>query len=170
MQYRIVRSKRKTVALEISRTGEVLVRAPHRMDVARIEAFVTQHEAWIKEKSALVEERLRRHPQPTAEEEKALRRRAKEYLPPRVAAWAERMGVTYSGIKINFAATRFGSCNGTNGLNFSARVMQYSPRAIDYVIVHELAHTKEHNHSPRFWAMVARYMPDYREAEKELKG
>lgn len=170
MQYRIVRSKRKTVALEVSRTGEVLVRAPHRMDVARIETFVTQHEAWIKEKSALVEERLRRHPLPTAEEEKILRHNAKEYLPPRVAVWAERMGVDYAGIKINFAATRFGSCNRKNGLNFSARIMQYSPHAIDYVIVHELAHIREHNHSPRFWAIVARYMPDYREAEKELKG
>ena len=169
MQYRIIRSKRKTVALEITRVGEVLVRAPLRMDAAKIEAFVLAHESWIKEKLTFVEDRKRRHPEPDAKEEKRLKNLAKEYLPTRVAVWAQRMGVTYNGIKINFAATRFGSCNGKNGLNFSARIMQYSPRVIDYVIVHELAHTLEHNHSSRFWAIVAHNMPDFREAEKELK-
>lgn len=169
MTLRVLRSRRRTLALEVTREGEALVRAPLRASEEEIRRFVDAHAAWLEKRLAIVEERRLRHPEPTPEEERALRAAARNYLPRRVEELASYMGVRYTGLRINFAKTRFGSCNGKNGLNFSARLMQYSPRAIDYVIIHELAHTLEHNHSPRFWQIVARYMPEYREAERELK-
>lgn len=169
MEVKIIRSKRKTVSLAVTRAGEAVVRAPMRMPEESIRRFVDQHREWLETHLAIAEERNLRHPTPTPEEETALRRRAKEVIPPRVAELARHMGVTYTGVKINFAKTRFGSCSGKNSLNFSARLMQYSPRAVDYVIIHELAHTLEHNHSARFWQIVAQYMPDYRQAQQELK-
>jgi len=166
----VIRSKRRTLALEITRDGRLLVRAPIRASQKAIEQFVAAHRGWIAKHLAIVEERKMRHPEPTPEEETALRRAAAAYLPRRTAELSALMGASYTNVKINFARTRFGSCNAKNGINFSARLMRYSPRAIDYVIIHELAHTWEHNHSPRFWQIVARFMPDYKEVEKELKS
>ncbi|MBQ9121408.1 MAG: M48 family metallopeptidase [Clostridia bacterium] len=170
MELSVLYSKRKTLALEVTREGRVLVRAPQGTSAAEIEPFVNAHRAWLEKHLTIVEERRRRHPEPTREEELRLRREARAYVPHRVEELARQMGVSYTGVRINFAKGRFGSCSGKNSLNFSARIMQYSPHAIDYVIVHELAHTVEHNHSSRFWRIVEQYMPDYREAEKELKG
>lgn len=90
-------------------------------------------------------------------------------LPRRVEYYSEKMGLYPTSVKITSAATRFGSCSGKNSICFSYRLMLYPPEAVDYVVVHELAHIKEKNHSARFYALVERYMPDYREREKLLK-
>ena len=88
------------------------------------------------------------HPEPTDSERAALIARAKEYLPRRTAHWSAVMGLVPAGIKITSARTRFGSCSGKNSICFSWRLMLYPPEAIDYVIVHELAHIRHHDHSP----------------------
>ena len=89
-------------------------------------------------------------------------RRAREELPPKVAYYAQRMGLQPTGMTITSARTRFGSCSPKNRLCFSWRLMDYPEAAIDYVVVHELAHIVHKNHGPQFWALVERYMPDYR--------
>jgi predicted metal-dependent hydrolase len=99
----------------------------------------------------------------------ALRQKAKAVLPQKVAYWAQKMGVAPTGVKITSARTRFGSCSGKNSLCFSWRLMQYPPEAIDYVVVHELAHIRHHDHSPSFWALVERTMPDYRARQALLR-
>ena len=96
--------------------------------------------------------------------------RAKEIIPARVAYYSRIMNVTPTAVKIGGAKTRWGSCSGKNSLNFSWRLMLTNDDAIDYVVVHELAHILEHNHSKRFWAVVENVMPDYRERRKGLKG
>lgn len=98
-----------------------------------------------------------------------LRALAAEELPRRVEYYSDKMGLYPTSVKITSAATRFGSCSGKNSICFSYRLMLYPPEAVDYVVVHELAHIKEKNHSARFYALVERYMPDYREREKLLK-
>ncbi len=98
------------------------------------------------------------------------RRLAKEYLPACAAELAQRWGFSFQGVSITGARTRWGSCSGKNHLNFSLRLAWASLQAVDYVILHELAHTWEHNHSPRFWAIVAERMPGYRQQEAELKA
>lgn len=169
MTYEIVRSRRRTVALEVTREGRVLVRAPLRMPQGEIKRFVASHAAWLEKAQAKVTARQAAHPPLTEQETAALRQRAKELLPDRVAHYAAIMGVTPTSVKITSARTRFGSCSGKNGICFSLYLMQYPEEAIDYVVVHELAHIRRHDHSAAFYAEVAKVLPDYKERMKLLK-
>ena len=153
MVYEIIRSRRRTVALEGTREGRVLVRAPLRMPQSEIEQFAAAHAAWLEK----------------AQDRDALRQRAGEVLPGKVAHYAALMGVVPASVKITAARTRFGSCSGKNSLCFSLYLMRYPGAAIDYVVVHELAHIRHHDHSPAFYAEVARVMPDYKERARLLK-
>lgn len=162
MQYRILRSARRTMALEVTRDGEVLVRAPLAVSDREAARFVAAHAQWLARAEARQAARRAAHPEPTEAEAEALRRRAREVLPEKVARYAARMGVTPAGVRITSARTRFGSCSGQNRLCFSWRLMQYPEAAIDYVVVHELAHIRHHDHSPAFYAFVAQFLPDYR--------
>ena len=169
MTYGIVRSRRRTVALEVTREGRVLVRAPLRMPQGEIECFVASHAAWLEKAQAKVAARQAAHPPLSEQKTAALRQLAKEVLPDKVAHYAAIMGVTPASVKITSARTRFGSCSGKNGICFSLYLMQYPEAAIDYVVVHELAHIRHHDHSPAFYAEVARVLPDYKERMKLLK-
>lgn len=162
---KIIRSKRKTLALCINRQGEPEVRAPYGCPQAVIERFIQKNQAWIERR--LDEQKNQK--QYSAEEIAALRNQAKEYLPQRVAYYAPLMGVAPTAVKITSARTRYGSCSGKNSINFSLFLMEKSPRAIDYVVVHELAHIKQHNHSPAFYKEIEKILPDYKERIKELK-
>lgn len=164
IEYTLIRSSRRTLGLEITRDLQVLVRAPQRCSRREIDRFVAAHSDWIVEKMGIQQRRREALAalEPTEEEEQALRRRAAEEIPLRVAHYAARMGVTPAGVKITSARTRFGSCSGKNSLCFSWRVMLYPPEAVDYVVVHELAHIRHHNHSAAFWNFVASVLPDYR--------
>jgi predicted metal-dependent hydrolase len=97
------------------------------------------------------------------------RRQAKEYLGPRVAHLARQHGFEYERITIKGQTTRWGSCSSNRNLNFNYRLMMTPPVVIDYVIIHELCHLREMNHSPRFWALVAQYCPDYKQWVTWLK-
>ena len=169
MTYEIVRSRRRTVALEVTREGRVLVRAPLRMTQGEIDRFVAAHADWLEKTRAKVAARQAAHPPLTEAEIAALRQRAKEMLPGKVAHYAAIMGVVPTSVKITAAKSRFGSCSGKNGICFSLYLMQYPEEAIDYVVVHELAHIRHHDHSPAFYAEVAKVMPDYRARMKLLK-
>lgn len=170
-EYTLIRSRRRTLGLEITRDLRVLVRAPLRCPQRQIDRFVESHTDWIAQK--LVIQQRRREAEKaevTPEEEQEFRRRAKEMIPGRVAHYAAQMGVAPTGIKITSARTRFGSCSGKNSLCFSWRLMQYPAEAVDYVVVHELAHIRHHNHSREFWNFVEQTMPDYRDRQRLLKG
>ncbi|MHB1314804.1 MAG: M48 family metallopeptidase [Christensenellales bacterium] len=97
------------------------------------------------------------------------RKRAKEIIEVRVEAYSRRMGVKPSGIKITSAKTRWGSCSASNALCFSYRLLCVPSDALDSVVVHELAHIKTKNHSPKFYREIEKAMPDYRERHKKLK-
>lgn len=170
MDYTLIRSSRRTMALEITRDGRLLVRAPQRASQAVIDRFVASHADWIAAHLEKQRQRAQAHPPLTEDELAALRQKARDILPGRVAHYAEWMGVTPTGVKITGAKTRFGSCSAKNSLCFSLYLMAYPDAAVDYVVVHELAHIRHKNHSPAFYAEVARVMPDYRERRKLLKG
>ncbi|MCQ2472030.1 MAG: M48 family metallopeptidase [Clostridia bacterium] len=163
------RSQRKTLALEIKKSGEIIVRAPLKLSEKKINSFVEQHSDWIEKNLKKVQERKENHPEPDEKEIEALRQKAKKYLPKRTAYFAEIMGVQYTSLKITSAKTRYGSCSGRNGICYSLYLMQKPVEAIDYVIVHELAHTVHHNHSAQFYALIEKYMPDYKERNRLLK-
>lgn len=166
--YELIRSDRRTLAVEITRDGRVLVRAPRRLSQAAIDGFLSRHEAWIARQ---LEKRLSAPPppEPTAEEIAALKDRARAALPEKVALWARRMGVTPTGLKITSARKRYGSCSGKNSLCFSCFLMNCPESAIDLVVVHELCHIRVKNHGPAFYALLERYLPDYRERKKLLR-
>lgn len=94
---------------------------------------------------------------------------AKEYIPRRVRYFESVMNLYSKGVKITSAETRWGSCSGKNVLCFPWRLMMADSEAIDYVIVHELAHIKEKNHGKYFWKLVELYIPDYRERRMSLR-
>lgn len=162
MEYQVIRSDRRTVALEITPKLEVVVRAPRWMREKDIERFVREREGWIV--THLEKQRIRqqnRPPEPTPAQEQAYRKRAAEILPPLVERYAAVMGVRPTGVRITGAKTRFGSCSGKNAICFSWRLMQYPMEAIEYVVVHELAHIRYHNHSAAFYRFVRSILPDY---------
>ena len=159
--YRVVRSRRRTVALQVDQSGSVIVRAPMTLPEEEIRTFVEKHETWIHRQQQRQVRYRAEHPEPTPQEQEALRQQAKTLLPQRVAYWAGVMGVRPTGIRITSARTRFGSCSGKNSLCFSLYLMAYPPEAIEYVVVHELCHLYEFNHSPGFWRMVESVLPDY---------
>ena len=169
MDYTLIRSRRRTLALAVTREAQVVVRAPLRCPQRQIDAFLESRRAWLEAALMRQKERLAAHPPLTEAEVEDLRRRAKAYIPGRVSVWAQRMGLQPSAVKITSARTRFGSCSGKNSLCFSLYLMQYPPEAIDAVVVHELCHMRHRDHSGAFYAEVARWLPDYREREKLLK-
>jgi len=212
MDFELIRSKRKTIAVEITKEGEVLVRAPLKLARREVLAFVHQNRVWIARKLAqarvLQEERTPRQFQegesfPFLGEQNRLcyvaggeylrkengdfllgadlsaragdlfrtwyRARAREILEDRVAHFALRMGLSCRSVRITDAKERWGSCNAAGGLNFAWRLVMAPPAVIDYVIVHELSHLVEMNHSRRFWGRVGRVLPDYAKRRKWLR-
>ena len=167
-EFEIKRSSRKTMSLEITREAKILVRAPNRLKKETINNFVLSHMDWIEKH---IRKREEKNAIESADEarEAELRALAKEMIPKKVEKFSAIMGVCPASVKITGAKTRFGSCSGKNGLCFSWRVMCYPEKAIDYVVVHELAHMYHHDHSKNFWKTVEKFMPDYKEAEKLLK-
>lgn len=167
--YELIRSRRKTLALEISRDGRVIARAPMETPKRDIDAFVTAHSAWIAKHLDAQRRRADAFPEPSAEELRDMAKRAAELIPPKVAHWSAITGLVPTGITITAARTRFGSCSGKNRLSFSCRLVNYPEAAVDLVVVHELCHIKEKNHGPAFYALLSRYLPDHKERKQLLR-
>ena len=94
---------------------------------------------------------------------------AKQVFTDRTFAYAKEMGSLPSAVKVNSAKTRWGSCSNKGSINYSWRLIMAEEEIMDYVIVHELAHLRELNHSPRFWTIVETILPDYKRRQKKLK-
>lgn len=168
ISYRLVRSARKTLSIQITPVGEVIVRCPKRCPQREVEAFVKSKQSWIEKHLTAIAAA----PQPiplTAEQLQALAKDAAQVLPERVARFAALAGVSYGRITIRSQHTRWGSCSAKGNLNFNCLLMLTPPEVRDYVVIHELCHRKELNHSASFWAEVERMCPDYRIHRKWLK-
>ena len=168
MDYTLIRSARRTISMEI-KNGEVLVRAPLRMSGRDIERFVSEHADWISSHTERQKRRLQNHPEPDEARKKELIAMARSYLPGAVARYADIMGLYPAGITITSARTRFGSCSSKGRISFSWRLMQYPTEAVDYVVVHELAHLRHMDHGKEFYALIEKHMPDYKARRKLLK-
>ena len=169
MEYRLIRSDRKTLAIEVRPDG-VLVRAPIRATRAQIDAFVASRARWI----AAAREKLRacapaQGARLTPEDIRALADEAARVIPQRVAFYAPKVGVSYGRITIRNQLTRWGSCSARGNLNFNCLLMLAPPEVLDSVVVHELCHRKEMNHSKAFYAEVLRVFPDYWKCDQWLK-
>ena len=212
IQYNLIRSRRKTLAIHVTKDAAVEVRAPLKMAKADIDRFVAEKEKWIE--THLARQKLQNEKKsafvlnigdmiplcgklypitsrvgnragfdgqsfylpaelPPALIKVALVRTykilAKSILSERVGQYKGLLKVTPAAINISGAKTRWGSCSGKNSITFSWRLIMTDENVIDYVVVHELAHIMEHNHSVRFWKIVESVLPDYKNRQKELK-
>ena len=165
----IQRSKRRTVSLSVESDLHVLVKAPLRMSGAEVEAFVEKHRNWIEKQILLQRERQKNAHDFTPAEVSELKCRAREIAETGIRTYAPMMGVAPIGVKITSAVTRWGSCSGKNSICFSYHIALLPPEASDYIIVHELAHIRQKNHGPRFYAEVERILPDYKRRIALLK-
>ena len=168
MNYTVKRSRRKSVGLEITGDCEIIVRAPIKMSDRAIAEFVNKYRGWIDEKLPEARRRAEKK-RKISENEEELRQAAHEIIPPLVETYSKIMELRPSSVRITSAEKRFGSCSGKNSLCFSWRLMAYPTEAVEYVVVHELAHIKHHNHSSAFYSLIEKYMPDYKERQKLLK-
>ena len=163
MDYILKRSKRKTIGLEITDEG-LVVRAPLHASQREIERVIRRHREWILRRMAdkkIMQAKIRQKGLLTQEEIKDLADRARAYIPQRVAYYAPLLGVQPGRITIRTQKTRWGSCSAKGNLNFNCLLMLTPPEVIDSVVVHELCHLLEMNHSNKFYNHVRSVFPDY---------
>lgn len=166
---KIVRSKRRTLSLEVNEDCSVVLRAPLWCSDKVIEGFIDDKKDWLE--TALQRQKKRNENKVVLDNEKIseLKKRAKEVIPQRVEYYSKIMNVQPNGIKITSAQKRFGSCSSKNSLCFSYMLMLYPDEAVDYVVVHELAHIRFHNHGKEFYGFIKDVLPDYKDRERLLK-
>jgi len=172
--YEIIYSRRKTVAIQITRDARVQVRAPYGCSKSFIDSFVREKSDWISRHLALAEKRKREpaasgQPALTAKERARYIKIARDIFTRKTEYYARIMGVSYGRISIREQKTRWGSCSSQGNLNFNWRLIFAPENVLDYVVVHELAHRKEMNHSKAFYAIVESVLPDYRVSRKWLR-
>jgi predicted metal-dependent hydrolase len=213
MDYRLIRSKRRSIGLQVTTDALLVVRAPNSLNLRKVEEIVHQKASWIKKKQqemlsfkvlspskkfiagekfwflgeqyelqlvSGIKGRVRFQnekfvmnsnvqPRARVEFENWYKWEAKKYLKSRVAFLAKKFGYKYNQVRITSAKTRWGSCSSKKNLNFSWRLIMVKPEIIDYVIIHELAHLKQMNHSKKFWNLVEKMMPEYKEHRMWLR-
>ena len=172
ISYQIIRSSRKTMSLEIKADGSVVVRAPLRLSEAKIQKFVEEKQEWILKNLEKIQKRdaQKENVQKlSALERQHLQNKACVVIPRRVAYYAEKLGVSYGKITLRQQKTRWGSCSSEKKLNFNWKLILAPPEVLDYVVVHELCHLKEMNHSKAFWDEVGKVMPEYETYKLWLK-
>ncbi len=175
MEFEVIRSNRKTLGIEI-KGGKLTIRAPLQATNEDINCFMLQNKKWIETHLAKAQaneqakEQLKSQVHKlTHDEIVALANRAMEVIPERVKHYAPIIGVTYGRITIRNQRSKWGSCSSKGNLNFNCLLMLTPPEVIDSVVVHELCHRKELNHSDKFYAEVLRVCPDYWKHDKWLK-
>ena len=165
-------SKRKSVAIKITADMQIVVFVPLYVSDNEIERMVISKSKWIDEHmlkvQSTVDERSKLE-KITFEQIKELADQAVEYIPKRVKYYAEKENFVYNKITIKNLVSRWGSCSTKGNLNFNCLLMLTPDYVIDYIVVHELCHLREMNHSEKFWAEVEKIMPDYQRAELWLK-
>lgn len=169
MKIKVVKSKRKTISLSVDDNLNAVVRAPYGVSDKEINDFAAGNKEWLIKTIERKKKQLEKTDL-TEDEIKALINLAKKIIPKRVEYYSEVMNLYPAGVKITRAKKRFGSCNSKNSLCFSCFLMLYPTEAVDYVVVHELAHIRHHNHSKEFYDLISEYMPDYKQREKLLKA
>ena len=176
IEYEVIRSARKTIAVQVNIDKSVLVRAPKRCSKAAIEVFVEEHKEWIirkkkemERRAAEREEKRKNMPRWREEDYRSCRLEAEKALGERTAFFAKVMGIDYGRITVRNQKTRWGSCSAKGNLNFNWRLILAPGEVLDYVVVHELAHRREMNHSERFWRLVENILPDYQRQRRWLK-
>jgi predicted metal-dependent hydrolase len=205
MNYQLIRSKRKTLSLQINNNAELVVRAPNRLSVKKIEQFIEEKSDWIEKKSKSIKVKEVKKPNYEEGEEfhylgnlypftiqssknlsfngisfsaeqidkdkllKWYKTAFKSIAIPRLDYYADTFLLPYKQVRLKAQKTLWGSCSHTNNINLNYLLIRAPMDIIDYVIVHELAHTKIKNHSKDFWQLVESILPEYKASKSWLK-
>lgn len=170
--YEIIRSDRKTLAIEVRSDLRVIVRAPRRTPAENIERFINEKKQWIirKYSARMVNKKPEmRVPIPEYMTDQWLRTEGVQRFQYMIDKWSQKMHTDYGRVTLRDQKTRWGSCSSKGNLNFNWRLLLMPETIMEYVVVHELAHRREMNHSPRFWQIVAEQLPDYQARRQWLK-
>ena len=167
--YELIRAKRRSMSLKVDLDGTITVRAPYRMPVQTADWFVEGHRDWIEVRLKAGARIMAERPAYTNKERAEGRKRAAEIIEARCRYYAPVMGVSYGTVTIREQKTRWGSCSAKGNLNFNWKLVLMPQEILDYVVVHELAHRIQMNHSAAFWAEVGKILPDYKERRQWLK-
>ena len=174
MEVTVIKSNRKTVSIQVNSDLSVILRVPKQLTERDIQKILKEKESWIlkhieamKQKKAAYDASGLKKLTPAQINE--LADQALKYIPERVAYFAKQIGVNYGRITIRNQKTRWGSCSSKGNLNFNCLLMLMPSEVIDYVVVHELCHRKEMNHSKAFWQEVENILPNYKNQVKWLK-
>ena len=171
VEYKVIRSNRKTIAIQIDGRG-VVVRAPYYMSDKEIDEIIEKKRDWIEKHRAdfLEKENSAVDFAPFSQEElRELAEKACKVIPQKVRCYAAKIGVDYGRVTIRKQRTRWGSCSSKGNLNFNCLLMLLPDEVIDSVVVHELCHRKHMNHSAKFYAEVEKHFPEYKRCSKWLK-
>lgn len=160
----------KRMRLTVRPGGELSVTIPHRTTRQRISAFLVEKAEWIREHideaqvgKPVLSERERRR------EFLASKVPARKLIRERIAYFNLFYGFSFGAVRIKNHSTKWGSCSSKGNLNFNYKIIFLPPHLVDYIIVHEVCHLQEMNHSKKFWLLVARTIPDYLLRRKELR-
>ena len=168
---RIIRSNRKSLSIQLKH-GEIIARAPLGMREKDIYSFIESKKSWIENNLRKLNERqkiINELQLLTQEEIKAFTERAKIIIPERVKYYAPKIGVTYNRITIRCQRTRWGSCSSNGNLNFNCLLVMLPEEVLDSIVVHELCHRKQMNHSKKFYDEINKVFPDYKKCNEWLK-
>jgi predicted metal-dependent hydrolase len=163
-------SRSRHIRITIKPTREVIVTVPRWVSLRAVERFVKTKEPWIQQKIQEFRAHKKHNKLPRLSERdyKEHKARARQIITARVDYFGTELGLEYNRIAIRNQSTRWGSCSSKNNLNFNYKLVFLPDELRDYVIVHELCHLREMNHSSRFWALVEDILPDYRTSKREL--
>ncbi len=172
--YEIIYSSRRTTAIQVSPDGRVIVRAPKHCPRGFIDSFICQKEDWVLKHLSRFEKQRELHsstkrPPLSGKDRARYMAVARDIFMKKAAYYARIMDVSYGRISIREQRTRWGSCSSKGNLNFNWRLILAPEEVLDYVVVHELAHRREMNHSKAFYAIVESVLPDYRSARRWLR-
>ena len=168
MEYKLIYSDRKSISASV-KGGVLTVRAPRGVKQKTIDNFLMRHSAWIEEHLKAAKEKEDRFSSLSVNEIAAIKKDAKVYLTCKTEYFSKTMGLKYGRITITSAKTRFGSCSSKGNISYSWRLMLYPEPAREYVVVHELAHLVEMNHSDRFYKIIEKILPDYKDRKRMLR-
>ena len=171
MEYKIIRHhKRKRIMITVSPLGEVTVKAGIFTGNKYIEAFVNSKKEWIEKQQKYFAEKYHHRISVTEEEREKLKKQLLPVMEELVFRYSRMIDVKPKSVKITVAEKRWGSCGRNGAICFSYRAALVSQKCREYLVVHELCHIKHFNHSKDFYNEIEKYIPDYRDAEKELDG
>lgn len=168
MDYELRYSDRRTISLKV-KDARLIVYSPRGVRLKEIEKIIDKHLNWINSKIAMQMSRLESTKSLTEDDIKVLKKDAGKYLSEKTEYFAKVMGLEYGKITITSAKTRFGSCSSKKNISYSYRLMLYPEEAREYVVVHELAHTRLMNHSKEFYKIIEGVLPDYKRRKALLK-